>query len=63
MARSEAQKAADKRYQEKHKGAFITWGVKLPPEEAAQIDEIIREKGMSKAQFVRWGAEELKKRL
>ena len=63
MARSEAQKAADKRYREAHKGELITWGAKLPPEEAAQIDEVLHKKGMNKAQFVRWGAEELKKRL
>lgn len=54
MARSDAQKAADRRYAENHKGNFITWTTKFKPVEAAEIDEIIKQSGMSRADFIRW---------
>lgn len=60
MARSEAQKAADKRYAEKHKGDFITWTTKFKPAEAAEIDEIIKTAGISRADFIRWAAAQYK---
>nr|DAF05494.1 MAG TPA: NikA, BACTERIAL CONJUGATION, RELAXASE, DNA [Caudoviricetes sp.] len=59
MARSEAQKAADKRYRETHKGADVSWGTRLKPEEAEKIDAIIKAKNMSRADFLRWAAEKL----
>ena len=62
MARSEAQKKADKKYAETHKGEFITWTTKVKPQEAAEIDEIAHANGMSRADLIRWAAEELKKR-
>ncbi|MFR2460280.1 MAG: hypothetical protein ACLTAN_00215 [Christensenellaceae bacterium] len=59
MTRSEAQKAADKRYRETHKKDSVTWGTKLTPAEAAEIDAIIKNCGMNRAQFLRWAAGEL----
>lgn len=61
MARSEAQKAADKRYRETHKKDSITWGTKLSPAEAVEIDAIIKNSGMNKAEFLRWAVNELRK--
>lgn len=60
MARSEAQKAADKRYRETHKNDSIKWTTWLKPDEAAEIDAIIKNNGMNKAQFLRWAAGVLK---
>lgn len=60
MARSEAQKAADKRYKEAHKGDFITWTTKFKPAEAAEIDAIIKSSGMTRAEFIRRAVEEYK---
>ena len=60
MARSEAQKAADKRYAEMHRRDFITWTTKFKPAEAAEIDEIIKNAGMSRADFIRWAVEQNK---
>ena len=54
MARSEAQKAADKRYAANHKGDFVTWTTKFKTAEAGQIDAIIQESGMTRAEFIRW---------
>ena len=62
MARSEAQKKADKKYRESHKGDFIKWSTVFPPEEAKSIDEVIKQSGMNKAEFIRWAVEELKKK-
>ena len=62
MARSEAQKAADKRYRQAHKNDLVRWITVLKPEEAAEIDTILKENGMNKAQFLRFAACELKKR-
>ena len=59
MTRSEAQKAADKRYRETHKKDSVTWGTKLTPAEAAEIDAIIKNCGMNRAQFLRWAAGEV----
>lgn len=60
MTRSEAQKAADKRYRETHKKDSVTWGTKLTPAEAEEIDAIIKNCGMNRAQFLRWAAGELR---
>ena len=56
MARSEAQKAADRRYAAAHKGEFITWTTKLKPAEAA----VIKANNMSRADFLRWAADKIK---
>lgn len=60
MARSDAQKAADKRYKEAHKGDFITWTTKFRTAEAAEIDAVIKQSGMSRAEFIRWAVEQYK---
>lgn len=60
MARSDAQKAADRRYAENHKGNFITWTTKFKPAEAEEIDEIIKQSGMSRADFIRWAVAKYK---
>lgn len=60
MARSEAQKAADKRYKETHKGDFITWTTKFKPAEAAEIDAVIKLSGKTRAEFIRWAVEKFK---
>ena len=60
MARSTAQRAADKRYREKHKNADVSWGTRLKPDEAAALDVIIKQSGMSRADFLRWAAAKVK---
>lgn len=60
MARSEAQKAADKRYKETHKGESVTWTTKFKTAEAAEIDAVIKSSGMSRAEFVRWAVDKYK---
>lgn len=60
MARSEAQKAADRRYAAAHKGEFITWTTKLKHAEAAEIDAVIKANNMSRADFLRWAADKIK---
>lgn len=61
--RSEAQKAADRKYREAHKGDSVKWGTWLKPTEAAELDDLIQQHGMkSRADFIRWATEELKRR-
>lgn len=60
MARSEAQKAADKRYRDAHKGDLQMWTTCFKPSEFAEIDEIIKASGMSRADFIRWAVEQYK---
>lgn len=62
MARSEAQKAADKRYAAKVNGKYKPFIVNLAPEELAYIDGVIKAAGMKKAEFLRWAVGELEKR-
>lgn len=62
MARSEAQKAADKRYRETHKNNSIKWATWLKPAEAAEIDAVIKNSGMNKAEFLRWAVKELQEK-
>lgn len=62
MARSEAQKAADKRYAAKVSGKYKPFIVNLIPEELAHIDSVIEAAGMKKAEFLRWAVNELEKR-
>lgn len=61
MARSDAQKAADKRYRETHKNVDVSWGTRLKHDEAAAIDGIIKQSGMNRADFLRWAVEQYKK--
>ena len=59
MARSEAQKKADKRYRETHKNESVKWATWLNPTEAEEINAIIKNSGMNKAEFLRWAVKEL----
>ncbi len=62
MERSEAQKAADKKYAAKINGKYKPFIVNLTPDELAEIDAIIASSGMKKAEFLRWAVGELKKK-
>lgn len=59
MARSEAQKAADKRYATKNKNKYEHFVVHLKPEEYENISSAIETAGMSKADFLRWAVKQL----
>lgn len=52
--RSEAQKAADKRYQAKARHRYKCFIVHLLPNELEHMSDLIRRSGMSKADFLRW---------
>ena len=53
MARSEAQKAADKRYREKVQEQYERFVVNMKKEECEAICEAIKESGMTKVDFLR----------
>lgn len=59
MARSEAQKAADKRYAEKIKDKHKHFGVNLKDDEYERITAAIEAAGMTKADFLRWAVDKL----
>jgi hypothetical protein len=61
MVRSEAQKRADKKYRETHKNEAVKWATWLNPTEAEEINAIIKQSGMNKAEFLRWAVNELQK--
>lgn len=46
---------------EYNKKKYKCFNTRILPEEAKKIDKILRDRGMSKASFVRWGIEELEK--
>ena len=58
--RSEAQKKADKKYRENNKNKYAFWGTSFAPEESERINKVLSDKGMSKADFIRWAIEKLK---
>ena len=62
MPRSEAQKAADKRYAAKTKGKYVQFAVNLLPEEYKRICDVIEAAGMGKTEFLRWAVRELEQR-
>ena len=62
MARSEAQKEADKRYREKVKASKTFWGSQFNVEEAAEFDIVLKKHGLNRAQFIRLSVEELRKK-
>lgn len=62
MARSEAQKAADKRYAEKTKGSYINFAIPLKREEKERYEAILKAHGLGKVEFLRWAIGELEKR-
>lgn len=59
--RSEAQKRADKKYLAAHKNDYVKFQTMLKPGEAEAVDELIKQNGMTRADFIRWAAAELKK--
>ena len=59
MTRSEAQKAADKKYAAKISGKYKPFIINLTPEELAHIDGVIKASGMKKAEFLRWAVKQL----
>jgi len=59
--RSEAQRRADKKYMAAHQNEWRKWGTSFKIEEAEAVDSLIREHNMTRADFIRWAAEELKK--
>lgn len=58
--RSEAQKEADKRYAKKIKDKHKQFAVNLKSDEYEKITVALEQAGMSKADFLRWAAEQLK---
>jgi hypothetical protein len=63
MARSEAQKAADKRYRETHKANQVSWTAKVTPEELQEYDALLKENNLGKTQFLRMAFENYKKTI
>lgn len=60
--RSEAQKAADKRYRERTKGAYSNLVFPLKTEERAAVEETLARLGVKKVEFLRWAIAELERR-
>lgn len=61
MARSEAQKAADRRYKETHTDKTVSWGTRLNPTDAAELNAIVEQSGKGRADFLRWAVTQWKK--
>ena len=59
MARTEAQKAADKKYAKKIQGKYEQFVVNFKSEELAKINSAIAAAGMTKAGFIRWAVEQI----
>lgn len=60
MARSEAQRKADKKYRETHRDKCVSWGTTLTPEDAAELEAIRKKSGKGRAEFLRWATSRLK---
>lgn len=45
MARSEAQREADKRYRKTHPPVCVPWGTRLKPEDAAELNALLKKTG------------------
>ena len=59
MARSEAQKAADRKYAEKVKDKHKQFAVNLKADEYERITAALAAAGMTKADFLRWAVDRL----
>ena len=59
MARTDAQRAADKKYAAKINGKYKPFIVNLMPDELAHIEAVIAASGMKKAEFLRWAIKQL----
>ncbi len=53
MPRSEAQKAADKRYKEKNKSKIYRFYTELPLAQGEELERLLKENSMSKADGLR----------
>ncbi len=61
MARSEAQREANKRYKKTHPPVCVSWGTRLKPDDAAELEALIKEAGFKgRAAFLHWAVEQLK---
>lgn len=63
MARSKAQKEADKRYRESHPGISVAWGTTLTQRDATALEEVRKRSGMGRADFLRWATSRLQREL
>lgn len=63
MARSAAQKAADKRYAAKVKCKYDRFVVHLLPDEYKHVCDVIASAGLGKTQFLRMAVAELEKKM
>lgn len=63
MARSEAQRRADKKYRETHEERCVSWGTMLPPEDVAELEAVRKKSGKGKAEFLRWATSRLKSEI
>jgi hypothetical protein len=63
MARSEAQKAADRRYRETHEPKQVSWTAKVSPEEQAEFNELLKANNLGKTEFLRMVFKEYKKSI
>ncbi len=43
-----------------HEGELQKWGTSFKPAEIAEIDAIIKQRGMNRADFIRWAVAKLK---
>jgi hypothetical protein len=59
MERSEAQKAADKRYAAKIKGKYKPFVVYFNQDEFAHVETVLKDRGMGKTEFLRWAVKQL----
>ena len=60
MARSEAQKAADKKYAQKIKDKHKQFAVNFMANEYEEVEAVIKSSGMTKAEFIRWAVNKYK---
>ena len=58
MARSEAQKAADRRYKETHTDKTVPWGTRLLPDDVAKLKAAVKEYGQGNAAFFLFSVEQ-----
>lgn len=61
MERSEAQRAADRKYRETHPtGCGVPWGTTLTAEDAEELEAVRKRSGMGRAEFLRWATSRLR---
>lgn len=59
--RSNAQKEADKKYWKKNKEKYVKFSTTFTTEELAEINKVLKNHKISKAEFIRKAIEALKK--